>query len=221
MDDIMMLYKTSSWTPQIGANRSACMEREGNDFTRPFYVQGFHSKASKDMSVVLVAAHFPHRAGMQKGLRMLSQAVYEVKSLVGTTKVITIADTNLGNSDGGHNEHRRRMAVPGPKIMHQCCGVPEDEEDTVQSSEIAFTCCDRTLAIDGYDRIMANFGSYMQTVLPLKASPDWSARNFHIPVIGYLSTELQQSIVGAEYATGRKCKGSRCWLLGPGRRRKK
>jgi hypothetical protein len=197
IDDIMMLYKASSWVPVPGANRSACMTQEGNEFTRPFYVQGFTSKASAaasksspagapPISVVVVSAHFPHRAGMSKGLRMLTEAVKEVKAAVGARKVVTIADTNLGNSFGGHLENRRRIAVPGPEIMHQCCDVSEKDESAVQSSDIAFTCCDHALAIDGYDRIMANFGNRMQTVLPFTESPAWSARNFHIPVIGYL-----------------------------------
>merc|ERR1719321_2352357 len=103
-----MLYRRSSWIPVPGASRSGCMEQDGESLQSPFYVQGFSSSASSSLSIVLVSAHFPHRAGMNSGLRMLSQAVQEVKSATGTDKVVTIADTNLGNSLGGHNAHRRR-----------------------------------------------------------------------------------------------------------------
>jgi hypothetical protein len=187
MDDIMMLYESSSWLPVPGANRSGCMVQYGGGAAKsPFYVQGFTSASDSAMSVVVVSAHFPHRTSMDAGLLILSQAVDEVKSAAGTEKVITIADTNLGNSLGGRSAHRRRMAVPGPDIMQKCCGVARDEEATVQSSAIAFTCCGYDLSIDGYDRIMATFGQRMESVLPLKETPDWSASNFHIPVLGYL-----------------------------------
>lgn len=189
VDDIMMVYKSSHWKPVEGASHSQCMERKWKSKSRPFHVQGFRQilpkgAASEPLAVVVVSAHFPHRAGMAKGMHMLTKAVNKVKNLTGTEKVITIADTNLGNSNGGRNAHRRRFAVAGPKIMEDCCDVPKG--GNVQSSEIAFTCCARSLNIDGYDRIMASFGTHMKTVLPFVKSPKWSKNNFHIPVLGYL-----------------------------------
>jgi hypothetical protein len=197
IDDVMMVYKKSAWKPVEGAQRSYCMEKKGRDLSRPYIVQAFtqilptslasrHATSSTDepLTVVVVSGHFPHRAGMKTALQGLTKAVDAVKEASGADKVITIVDSNLGNSNGGRNPNRRRMAVPGPQIMEWCCGAPKGSK--VMSSEIAFTCCGRAMNIDGYDRIMASFGSNMETILPFKKAPSWSRNNFHLPMLAYL-----------------------------------
>lgn len=138
-----------------------------------------------NFTVVVVAAHFPHGFFHAYGLENLKKAIKDVMEASGSEKVVVIADTNMGNSQGGRDAHRRRIAVAGPTIMNFLLGDPEEEE-TVQATRIAFTCCGRDLNIDGYDRIMANFGTHMETVLPFTKTPYWAQRNFHLPVIGKL-----------------------------------
>lgn len=180
-DDAMLLHDSKLWDPlEFGA--VGCMEKHG----RPYIIRAFRSKKRKpQMTVVVVSAHFPHTGGYYKrngGAALLKKEITKVKKDAGTDKVVLMADTNRGRT--------RKQGIagvfPSYRIMNDI-GAASADGDRVRTTTPEFTCCNKGYVYAGYDRVVANFGIDMVTVLPLHGhSPSWALRNFHMPLIGYL-----------------------------------
>jgi len=191
-DRVALLYNASRWRIASlgGAGQVGCMISED----RPFIVQAFEridiaTKGSFDAldSVVVIGAHFPHPSRFNESLsddlvlplRLALQSVIEASA---TSEVVLIADTNEFTSTSS-DLIKSYLELPGNITM---------------STSLEQTCCfDNGFPTwDAYDRIIANFGSGMETVVLMDSPlPLWAQQvnpvtqkkgAFHKPIKGIL-----------------------------------
>jgi len=191
-DRVALLYNASRWRIASlgGAGQVGCMISED----RPFIVQAFEridiaTKGSFDAldSVVVIGAHFPHPSRFNESLsddlvlplRLALQSVIEASA---TSEVVLIADTNEFTSTSS-DMITSYLELPG---------------NTTMSTSLEQTCCfDNGFSTWGaFDRIIANFGTGMETVVLMDSPlPLWAQQvnpvtqkkgAFHKPIKGIL-----------------------------------
>jgi hypothetical protein len=129
---------------------------------RAFVVQGFRSRQRPGFTVTVAGCHFPHPH------RGSSVPLQNAIAHFGNRKVLVIADTNL-----------RTVEMSSAAIM---CMVAPDSCGDVISTASSNTCCLAGGFMYDFDRVIANFGSGMQT--KFLQVPSWAIGAFHKGVIG-------------------------------------
>jgi len=188
-DDVMLLYNQQFWTP-FGSPGKGCMgaqwdnraHRYEENLRRPWLLQAFQHK-SAGVKVIVAAVHFPHTAEYKANVWQLRDAVRSMVIKHDTPNVLLIADTNM---------NRWKSSA---EIMHDIGA--SSAYDTVKSTQLFASCCmhpasrpeARDFGIVGFDRVVANFGTRMNSNFPLAAQDavKWGKQNMHLPVIGSLA----------------------------------
>eukprot|EP00931_Biecheleriopsis_adriatica_P056795 TRINITY_DN33680_c0_g1_i1.p1 TRINITY_DN33680_c0_g1~~TRINITY_DN33680_c0_g1_i1.p1 ORF type:complete len:526 (+),score=92.74 TRINITY_DN33680_c0_g1_i1:61-1578(+) len=157
-DYVMMLYDSSDWQPD-GDAKHVCSQ--GND--RAGIVQRF-IRHDNSTAVTVAGVHFPH-----PGYGDLTGLKQAIKSL-GGDKFILMADTNrvyesqklLCELNPGHCGH-----AASTQLFNSCC-----HSDGFQNK--------------GFDRVIANFGTHVQTEQHF-SDARWKVGEFHQAVVGTFS----------------------------------
>jgi hypothetical protein len=172
IDDVTLIFNSRKWKAEKGMSREGCMDKD----RRPFLVQAFSSQDSK-FKVLVVAAHFPHTSDfLSSGRQVLKEAVEDVRNMSGIENLVIMADTNLGT----YSNQDLLKSIGA-------LGGGGKGGSTVQATKKRSTCCKPYFKFKGYDRVVSNFGTGMDTRLPLSTSPSWSRPNFHLPILGSLT----------------------------------
>jgi len=164
LDVTVLIYNTARWQPAStsGSGVKGCMKP--ND--RSFVVQQFNGlAASAGAKLIAIGAHYPHSGDKERG--PLKDALAATVSATDTKAVVFMADTN------------EEATTASPDIAHDI-GMPRGPFIT---SELLNSCCLDISYIRPFDRILANFGTGMQTrVLFKTGAPEWAHGQFHKPV---------------------------------------
>merc|ERR1712187_529217 len=182
----MLLYNSDRWITKgsssmgcLGADSMNHFSREALNGTawdetrRPYITQAFKHR-NRSLEVIVVAAHFPHRAEYARNMWKLKHAVLEMVNSTGIRNVILISDTNQPQGAANSSQILKDIGAPVTGI--------------VKSTGLFKSCCFPGFSTSGYDRIIANFGSSMEDVHPWSKNnvSSWGQRNMHLPVQGSL-----------------------------------
>lgn len=185
-DRATLFYRKSRWAvkqlPDGSAfvSKGGCMEtvRKANATNyRAFVMQAFQHR-DINLSVAVVVSHHPHveDAGYGGKIRVLRDALSEMRQQSGIDSVVLIADTNHPSSSSGENIIRELYT----------------DAENISSTTIHKTCC-YPLYNFPYDRIVAagfpGNAPVMNTSLLFgdeanHSPPSWAAMNMHDPVVG-------------------------------------
>lgn len=206
--DTMLVYRNTRWKRIEGiyAKRGCASPSENH---RPYTVQAFEH-VTNGMKVIVAAAHFPHSRAYYidtDKMRVLRQAIKRMLWKVGTGNVILLADTNMApwktSRSIMRDLHLGFKSTHSTQLFNSCCY-------SMRGARRSFT-------LAGFDRIISNFGTYMNTVKPLEktAIMKWGARNMHLPVMGSIALTKRGAGVNAfcraaKFAS-RKSGGTSIW----------
>lgn len=159
--------------PPVSPGERKKLSSPWDETRRPYIIQAFqHRKMS--LKLIVVAAHFPHPREYKRNIWKLRDALQRLISSVGIDNVILIADTNHPEEGPSNDEILEDIGAPFT--------------GQVMSTRPFRSCCYPEFSINGYDRIIANFGASMQDFHPLSKGDvlKWGQRNMHLPVLGTL-----------------------------------
>jgi hypothetical protein len=184
-DDIILIYDREWWT-MIDGNASGCLGREimaaknsferayehRDDMRRPYVIRAFQNKRTL-MKVLVAAAHFPHLQEYEENVWKIRNDIKNLVNTTGIENVLLLADTNLGRD------------VQSPRIFQD---IGATNLHGTQSTSLFNSCCYPAFKQYGYDRVISNFGAFMENHYPFSKSDvlRWGRRNMHLPVIGSL-----------------------------------
>merc|ERR1719237_485502 len=131
------------------------------------------------MTLVVVGGHFPHNfhgQEFERNRHTLYDVVARAKQAAQSYYVLLIADTNF-NTRTTHHEILKSMGASG------------NNRPRARGTQMYETCCFPHWGTMGPDRVIANFGKSMDTVLVRSRDSvsGWAARYLHLPIIGSLT----------------------------------
>mmetsp|Transcript_139396 Transcript_139396/g.347579 ORF Transcript_139396/g.347579 Transcript_139396/m.347579 type:complete len:297 (-) Transcript_139396:116-1006(-) len=164
LDVTVLIYNSARWKPAPISRSTVKGCMKPND--RAFVVQQFDGLgASAGAKLIAVGAHYPHSGDRERG--PLKDALAATVSATDTKAVVFMADTN------------EEASVTSADVALEV-GMPKG---SLVASELLNSCCLDISYIRPFDRILANFGSSMQTQLLFdQGIPEWAHGQFHKPV---------------------------------------
>lgn len=188
-DVSLLIYNTKWWTPSVatGSAQRGCI-LGGH---RPFVVQQFDGVLGQ--SVVIVGAHFPHNGDKKRG--PLRDAIANAVKATGIDSVIMMADTSE-NRSVSNQDVALDLAFPAGPVV---------------GSELVNTCCEDIGYTRPYDRIIANYGTVMDTVLLFDKMPSWAHGKMHNGIKGTLVGIESVGSPQQKFAVGVGWQGLRLW----------
>eukprot|EP00930_Biecheleria_cincta_P006276 TRINITY_DN107264_c0_g1_i1.p1 TRINITY_DN107264_c0_g1~~TRINITY_DN107264_c0_g1_i1.p1 ORF type:complete len:310 (-),score=40.30 TRINITY_DN107264_c0_g1_i1:82-1011(-) len=160
-DVVVLLYDHARWRPS-GTHKVLCLQ--GKD--RPAIVQVFTKTTGPflGLSVMVIGAHLPHPQHGDLGTLQGTIASWD-------GKVLFMGDTNRISS--------------GKSLW---CELSPKSCSRVVSSQLHNSCCKNTnFLYKGFDRILANFGTDLQSRTTFESVAKLSTGEFHIGVVGTLT----------------------------------
>lgn len=174
---IVLLYDTRHWM-MLGDAKIGCLCSDGQRW--PYIVQGFAKDTGAKLLVVAAYFTAPHNYLNQLPLLKLPWLENDVTSAKRELRifdVLLIAGTNLNSHD------------PSWEVMEGIGAAPV-EGASVQTTSAYATCCYPNFRFGGKDRVVANFGRSMKTIIPFSKSAleHIGTPKMHLAVIGSLNT---------------------------------
>lgn len=188
----MLLYDKRRWTT-VGHTTAGCLSR-GSQRRHPYVVQGFVDDTGFNMLVV--AAHFPPPTYFWLNRPELASAVEGLKRNLGIVDVLLIAEVELNTE------------ISSFQILDAIAAAPRRGEG-IQTTDSIGTCCYAKFKQKGSDRVAANFGNTMSTIVPFPKSEilKWGAPNMHLAIIGSLEygTAMPQWLESGSQPSSKQC----------------
>jgi len=166
VDQTTLMWDSGKWK-EIGSGSAGCAT------TGQYVVQALQQK---DVTVVVVGAHFAHPdgSGLETQLHDMANSIAQAMDVSKSQNVIIMADTNQESSVSSDD------ILAALKLPNSSNG---------QSTDLFASCCAKTPDgfIHDYDRVIANFGTSMANEKVFDPPPSWAGSEFHIGVLGSLS----------------------------------
>jgi len=191
-DDVRLLYNSALWAPVGAPKTNLCMAKTKRGSDRANLVQRFKSKSEPDFQVTVLAAHFPHPHNFFDGVHVLKAAL-KGDNLIKKRDGRQIVDDNvLVIADANVPKNR-----PPSWIIMKDLEVNAKEDTTITTDPALKTCCqDSDYHKMEYDRIFANFGTEMTSVM--LDQPSWVPRSVDVPGIGHREVfAYHKAVIGA------------------------
>eukprot|EP00746_Dinoflagellata_sp_MGD_P067458 gnl/MRDRNA2_/MRDRNA2_27847_c0_seq1.p1 gnl/MRDRNA2_/MRDRNA2_27847_c0~~gnl/MRDRNA2_/MRDRNA2_27847_c0_seq1.p1 ORF type:complete len:287 (-),score=37.00 gnl/MRDRNA2_/MRDRNA2_27847_c0_seq1:100-960(-) len=172
-----LFFDSTRWKVADGpkSGEKGCMV----DNDRSYVVQMFEHRV-ENLKVVVIGAHFPH----QKIGTTLPESIQTVVKATGVDSTLLIADTNI-NQPGRWPHCPSKLCKSNAEVL-KAIGVTN--ADVPVATELKNTCClNPPYGFSfAFDRIIANFGVNMTTLLHDDPTPTWAVGAFHKGITGRL-----------------------------------